>query len=139
MNCVWNPFNSVLVTQQQFYTHEQLGIYIWYIYFFLWGRGVGGGNVHACISPLHPSGNLIWDPFPLKFSKMEPYMYMYVVEWKYASHAVFELSQVFCFCFFFDGLNHFTVVGPNQSSDEEENSSSDDDEINDKVHSCMYL
>lgn len=73
------------------------------------------------------------------FSKMEPYMYMYVVEWKYASHAVFELSQVFCFCFFFDGLNHFTVVGPNQSSDEEENSSSDDDEINDKVHSCMYL
>ena len=52
---------------------------------------------------------------------------------------MFELSQVFCFCFFFDGLNHFTVVGPNQSSDEEENSSSDDDEINDKVHSCMYL
>ena len=50
----------------------------------------GGGNVHACISPLHLSGNLIWDPFPLKFSKMEPYMYMYVVEWKYASHAVFE-------------------------------------------------
>lgn len=40
---------------------------------------------------------------------------------------------------FFDVLNHFTVVGPNQSSDEEENSSSGDDEINDKVHSCMYM
>ena len=40
---------------------------------------------------------------------------------------------------FFDVLNHFTVVGPNQSSDEEENSSSDDDEINDKVHSCVYM
>ena len=70
---------------------------------------------------------------------MEPYMYIYVVEWKYASHAVFELSQVFCFCFFFDGLNHFTVVGPNQSSDEEENSSSDDDEINDKVGTFMHV
>ena len=47
--------------------------------------------------------------------------------------------RFFVFVFFFYGLNHFTVVGPKQSSDEEENSSSDDDEINDKVHSCMYL
>ena len=47
--------------------------------------------------------------------------------------------RFFVFVFVFYGLNHFTVVGPNQSSDEEENSSSDDDEINDKVHSCMYL
>ena len=44
-----------------------------------------------------------------------------------------------CQSFFIDVLNHFTVVGPNQSSDEEENSSSDDGEINDKVHSCMYM
>ena len=138
MNCVWNPFNSVLVTQQQFYTHEQLGIYIWYIYFFSLGVG-GGGECPYMYFPTSPLWEPHWDPFPLKFSKMEPYIYMYVVEWKYASHAVFELSQLFCFCFFFDGLNHFTVVGPNQSSDEEENSSSDDDEINDKVHSCIYM
>lgn len=134
MNCVWNPFNSVLVTQQQFYTHEQLGIYIIMIYIFF----SLGGKCPCMYFPTSPLWESHWDPFPLKFSKTEPYMYMYVVEWRYASHAVFELSQLFCFCFFY-GLNHFTVVGPNQSSDEEENSSSDDDEINDKVHSCMYM
>ena len=62
-------------------------------------------------------------------------MCMYVVEGN--MHLMLCLH---CYKFFFlNVLNHFTVVGPNQSSDEEENSSSDDDKINDKVHSCMYM
>ena len=63
-------------------------------------------------------------------------MYMYVVKWNV--HLMLCLS-CYRFYFFFDVLIYFKVVGPNQSSDEEENSSSDDDEINDKVHSCMYM
>ena len=138
MNCVWNPFNSVLVTQQQFYTHEQLGIYIWYIFFFLWGGG-GGGEMSMHVFPHFTPLGISLRPLPLEIFKNGT-IHVHVCSWvKICISCRVWVVTAFLFLFFFYGLNHFTVVGPNQSSDEEENSSSDDDEINDKVHSCIYM